>query len=588
MSHQALLFCSDPKTTQVVSQLLRELEFATDPCTEPFTTVKLLMEQHFDAIVVDCDNEQNAALLFKGARNSSLNHSSLTVAIVEGQAGIAKAFRMGANLVLTKPINIDQAKGTLRVARGLMRKAESKVPSGRLPHSAPAAAATHTSNPMAEVAMSRQDPAGSVPLEAAVEAQNSAPLMSFELEKELTRRTDAAERAVLDSMPAPLLPTVDAESSLLSNAWQADEPEPSFGGYSGPHGAAAAAAPARVKEPAVIENPIHVLESISAPEATPAREAHNHGAQSHTAPSPDGHGSDLRGWDIDRKLSAKQDVAGTGSGKKFVVAAIVLLAIAGGYFGWTKFRLKSRFISTQQVQPGPAASNLAVQAKPAPGVPTANIPSALPEGQPGVADASGSSQRPEITITPVAANSGGVNTPAEAVEQPRSTAPEEPSVTKTEIKPPSAPAREPLVVKSDLTRPNVSSEPVPAAPSVSEVGASTGEKALAKLVAIPAPSAKPVLRTLKVSQGVSEGLLVKKVQPRYPEQARQMRIQGPVQLEATVDKDGSISHVKVLSGEPILAHAAVTAVQQWKYRPYYLNGQPVELQTQITMIFKLP
>ena len=73
-------------------------------------------------MVVDCDNEQNATLLFKSARNSSSNQSSLAVAVVEGQAGVAKAFRIGADLVLTKPINVEQAKGTLRVARGLLRK----------------------------------------------------------------------------------------------------------------------------------------------------------------------------------------------------------------------------------------------------------------------------------------------------------------------------------------------------------------------------------------------------------------------------------------------------------------------------------
>src|ERR1700719_474734 len=80
------------------------------------------MSQRYDAIVVDCENEQNASLLFKSARNSSSNQSSLAIALVEGQAGVAKAYRIGANLVLTKPINIEQAKGTLRVARGLLRK----------------------------------------------------------------------------------------------------------------------------------------------------------------------------------------------------------------------------------------------------------------------------------------------------------------------------------------------------------------------------------------------------------------------------------------------------------------------------------
>src|ERR1700747_1343595 len=122
MGYQALLFCPDEKTARSVTLVLGDLDFAVEPCTEPFGAVKKLMAQHFDAVVVDCDNEQNATLLFKSARNSNANQSSLAVAVVEGQAGVAKAFRIGANLVLTKPINIEQAKGTLRVARGLLRK----------------------------------------------------------------------------------------------------------------------------------------------------------------------------------------------------------------------------------------------------------------------------------------------------------------------------------------------------------------------------------------------------------------------------------------------------------------------------------
>src|SRR5277367_1405250 len=136
MAYQALLFCPDEKTARAVTQVLSELDFAVIPCTEPFGAVKKLMAEHFDAVVVDCDNEQNATLLFKSARNTPTNQSSLAVAVVEGQAGAAKAFRIGANLVLTKPINVEQAKGTLRVARGLLRKNEAGKPA------TPAAAAT--------------------------------------------------------------------------------------------------------------------------------------------------------------------------------------------------------------------------------------------------------------------------------------------------------------------------------------------------------------------------------------------------------------------------------------------------------------
>src|ERR1017187_4632732 len=122
MGYQALLFSPDEKLARIVSQVFTELDFAIEPAHEPFGAVKRLMAHHYDAIVVDCTDEQNASLLFKSARNSTLNQSSLAIAVVEGQAGIAKAYRIGANLVLTKPINVEQAKGTLRVARGLLRK----------------------------------------------------------------------------------------------------------------------------------------------------------------------------------------------------------------------------------------------------------------------------------------------------------------------------------------------------------------------------------------------------------------------------------------------------------------------------------
>ncbi len=127
MSYKSLLFCPDEKTARVVTQVLSELEFTVELSSEPFATVKRLTDEHFDALVVDCQNEQDASLLFKAARNSSLNHSSLSVAVVEGQAGVAKAFRIGANLVLSKPVNVEQSKSTLRVARGLLRKNEAKA-----------------------------------------------------------------------------------------------------------------------------------------------------------------------------------------------------------------------------------------------------------------------------------------------------------------------------------------------------------------------------------------------------------------------------------------------------------------------------
>jgi protein TonB len=103
-------------------------------------------------------------------------------------------------------------------------------------------------------------------------------------------------------------------------------------------------------------------------------------------------------------------------------------------------------------------------------------------------------------------------------------------------------------------------------------------------------TAVPTVRTpqrVRVSQGVSEGLLVHQVRPVYPPLARAARIQGQVVLQANIGKDGSIQNLRLVSGHPMLAPAAIDAVKQWKYKPYFLNGEPVEVDTQITVNFTL-
>jgi protein TonB len=98
----------------------------------------------------------------------------------------------------------------------------------------------------------------------------------------------------------------------------------------------------------------------------------------------------------------------------------------------------------------------------------------------------------------------------------------------------------------------------------------------------------PVLQRLSISQGVSQGLLVKKVDPIYPPTAMHMHIEGSVQLSATISKTGDITDIKILSGDQQLTRAAADAVKRWKYKPYLLNGEPVEIQTQVTINFRLP
>ena len=96
-------------------------------------------------------------------------------------------------------------------------------------------------------------------------------------------------------------------------------------------------------------------------------------------------------------------------------------------------------------------------------------------------------------------------------------------------------------------------------------------------------NSKPVI----VSRGVSEGLLIHQVKPTYPHLAIITHTQGEVILQAVIGKDGSIQNLRVVSGHPMLIKAAVDAVQQWRYRPYLLNGEPVEVETQVRVTFTI-
>jgi protein TonB len=92
---------------------------------------------------------------------------------------------------------------------------------------------------------------------------------------------------------------------------------------------------------------------------------------------------------------------------------------------------------------------------------------------------------------------------------------------------------------------------------------------------------------VRVSSGVQSGLLIRKVQPTYPPLARQARIQGTVVLQAQISKTGDIENLQLVSGHPMLAPAAIEAVKQWKYKPYLLNGEPVEVETTVQVNFSL-
>jgi periplasmic protein TonB len=534
MHYQALLFCRDDKTARVVTQVLSELEFQVECCNEPFAAVKKLMAQHFDALVVDCDNEQNASLLFKSARNSGSNSSAVSVAVVEGQTGVAKAFRIGANLVLTKPIHVEQSKGTLRVARGLLRKAEASKPVVSALVSSPQiteSPATPMVTPTIPVA----------PPDAPAPAANAS---AFGLEAEPDVKPDAAEAAVLEYMPK--VPVAPATPAPLSTAAKEFPWEPVSKSSVPLSVAGAAAAPAPAKE--VADPEIIPIGATAAP--APAR-IEPPVFSSLSSPEAYGHSS-----------------AG-GSAKKFVFILIAAVLVIAGYFGWTKMHTGDNPVTVQK-ESVPSQPTVVVTP------PVRATPEQPASATPAKQTTEAPRQQPEeISIEPDAKPAPAKPTPVAAKTAPASKG-------ATQVKP------APIMVKNDFSAPKSEVAMLPPVPP--SIASAPDTSTVASIVNTPIHVPNPIreTQTLKVSQGVSQGMLIKRVQPVYPSSARQMRVEGTVQLMASITKDGRISSVKQLSGDAILGRAAIDAVRQWKYKPYFLNGEPVEIQTQITVNFKLP
>lgn len=113
------------------------------------------------------------------------------------------------------------------------------------------------------------------------------------------------------------------------------------------------------------------------------------------------------------------------------------------------------------------------------------------------------------------------------------------------------------------------------------LGSNSNAAAVPKLVA-PVPT-----KRIRISQGVTEGRIIQKTEPQYPPLAKSARIQGQVVLAAIISKSGEIENLVLVSGHPLLVPAALEAVRKWRYRPYLLNGEPVEVETTITVNFVL-
>ena len=237
------------------------------------------------------------------------------------------------------------------------------------------------------------------------------------------------------------------------------------------------------------------------------------------------------------------------------IAAALLLVVSVAWWAWhTPGDESSSSAGTQNVhaanpEPAPSAPALLFTPKPAPGMGSSR---------------SDRSEKSRSAIVENAAEKNAIDLRAEEAKAATGTP------DTVEVRVPKKGAAE-----------SSAAEPPPTV----DFAPSANPDTLARLTSVPTqmPVASP-----RVSQGVVEAALTHRVEPQYPLQARNQRLHGKVTLTAKIGTDGVVRQVEVVSGSPVLAEAAKTAILKWRYNPATLNGTPIEVQKEIIVLFAEP
>jgi TonB family protein len=622
MAFKSLLLSKDADLVQTLARLLKDLEVSVEPCSEPFAAAKRLMDQHFDAILVDCEDEQGAGWVLQSARMATASKKSITIAIVGPQSASRGGPRVGENFVIQKPIVLKQVESTLRAARGLMGDAGS----------------SHSEVPLAASSMPAEKPLSPVPTlqTHAVHTTHGRP--PAEMFDELTAALDR-----LGPQPAPIKPVPVASASPGSAAAAVpalEKPVALAPAFEKPTPAApawekaVAAAPAWEKPAPQAPEPVRHQEPVPPPVLRPAQQSWPGLA---TTPSPP----------PKPEAPAVLPLAATSAEMKPAMRPAAEQVRSNDALDNVRRRMNASAppawrteVDEHRESPAPRFSTYAADERPPRGFPFKAIavtmvlvsfalfgyswyhgrhntstpgeqtqaPTAMPQPKPAEASSSAlPSSRPVSSSSGQADNSAEMASgsvadmaPATPVSQPskpsklvaakasaETTAPD----TTTDMEMPPAP----LVVEGGKRHSNSSPQQSEAqlAPPALDAVASTakpgpgGVVSTAKVEVPKLAAAPPPPQRIQVSQGVTQGLLVRQVRPQYPAMARETRVEGDVVLAAVINKDGAVSDVRAISGPALLIPPALQAVRQWRYKPYLLNGQPVEVETQIKVQFRL-
>jgi TonB family protein len=614
----ALLLSPDDQAVSAITGVLDEMSVTCERPLDGVSAAKKLNSQSFDLVLVDCENLPAAKLIFDVCRRGKSGNNPVPIAIVDGRAGLPTAFRLGAELILTKPVAKDQARSTIRSAVGRVRKDFPGNENAIEDQSSSTGASTSTSSEeRAHAAAASSQPAtyaeygprfarGEVPpsyLTAALTASG------------LTTRMSGADEAEGPTASAKLSSSAESSSDATfseaphSYAFASD----SFASDSSASGAIAfdSLSDSPAADASSTETGAHRSESVNANIAgvvDPSEELlmaefdrreQNESAAAESKPE----GSKPETLECDRiparpvtRKTAAQFPSSRPRGRKKsrapLVASLMLVVAAGGFYGAWKYQPGFKEIAKPEID-----HLLDFAGK---GLPPSTPKPTKPSAQVTAAKASTSAPAPQTSTSPdqipatasePATNSAAVTGSGAASSNPVQAA----AVTTVAAVSPTAAAAvvnqaeasKTTAGKSDETKTGETrtgeTKTSETASSVTQPGESKKDAVTASAAALPGENSAIVLS----SKG-AEKRLAHSVPPQYPAEAKQSKGQGTVVLKTIINENGEVAGVRLVDGNVALAPAAMQAVKQWRYRPYVRDGKAQPFQTLVFLDFQHP
>jgi len=609
----ALLLSPDDQAVSAITAVLEEMSVTCERPLDGVTAAQKLNSHSFDLVLVDCENLPAAKLIFDVCRRGKGGNSAVPIAIVDGRAGLPTAFRLGAELILTKPVAKDQARNTIRTAVSRVKKEEpARTAEPNISHPTDALPADALSAPAGQggqgfaVEQAEQKMAEEGTL-AATAAAGGPQLISY------SDPVPAATFSASAFSQAALTPTMSAPAAV---------PEMSAAPAAEVHPVLVEAKPSVQHKPS--DDPVLAELEKAEAEAEAETKGEVKAEPQHKAKAEETHqtifssyseSGSKRGRGESKKRESQRDQKTRGP----LVAVLVLLLVCASLYAAWMYEPGFRALAQPQIDRVLALVGMARQphrTAPTPAKPSAQtvkVPVPVPASSDGSAQSSElPAATPSAAATAPSTTSGAAGAPSRSSGTSASGTPA--SGTPASASPSSA---TPASTNPASAAP-VSATPAKGATASGAAAASAGKSGTTRIDLAKAGENQISVKQNAIKQSTTDGKysaaadrstdgelsgektavilssqgagkrLMHSVQPTYPAGTRPGEVQGTMVLKAVVDEDGNVAGARVIEGNPALADAAISAVKKWRYRPYLRDGKAQPFQTIVLVDFQHP